>query len=72
MTDAGYTLLSACVVGKASDDYVFTRSSGKRVRDFRKNLDQSLRASRSVRIAVSRFAPNQQRATCAGLAFLKR
>jgi integrase len=36
MTDAVYTLLSACVAGKTADEYVFTRSSGKRVRDFRR------------------------------------
>jgi integrase len=36
MTEAVYTLLSACVIDKAADDYVFTRSSGKRVRDFRR------------------------------------
>ncbi len=36
MTAAVYTLLSACVIDKAADDYVFTRSSGKRVRDFRR------------------------------------
>jgi Phage integrase family/SOS response associated peptidase (SRAP) len=35
MTDAVYTLLSACAIDKAADDYVFTRASGKRVRDFR-------------------------------------
>lgn len=35
MTDAVYTLLSACVIGKKVDDYVFTRKNGNPVRDFR-------------------------------------
>jgi integrase len=36
MTDGVYTLLKACVIAKAQDDYVFTRDDGKRVRDYRK------------------------------------
>ncbi len=35
MTDSVHKLLSALVHGKASEDYVFTRSNGKPVRDFR-------------------------------------
>jgi integrase len=35
MTDAVFTLLSACVIGKTPDQFVFTRSNGKPVRDFR-------------------------------------
>ena len=35
MTEAIYTLLSACLVGKSENDFVFTRNSGKPVRDFR-------------------------------------
>jgi integrase len=35
MTDAVYTLLSACVIGKEKDDFVFTRKDGSTVRDFR-------------------------------------
>jgi integrase len=35
MTDDLYALLSACVIGKKADDYVFTRKNGKPVRDFR-------------------------------------
>jgi integrase len=35
MTSAAYSLLSTCVTGKTANDYVFTRSSGQRVRDFR-------------------------------------
>jgi integrase len=36
MTESVYTLLSACVAGKAQDAYVFTRDDGGPVRDFRK------------------------------------
>jgi integrase len=35
MTDAVYTLLSACVLGKPANAHVFTRVNGKPVRDFR-------------------------------------
>ncbi len=35
MTDAVYTLLCACSVGKDLADYVLTRENGKPVRDFR-------------------------------------
>jgi integrase len=35
MTEAVFQLLSACVVNKKAEDYLFTRSNGKRVRDFR-------------------------------------
>lgn len=35
MTDEVYKLLSACIIGKQGDDYVFTREDGKRVKDFR-------------------------------------
>ena len=35
MTDAVYTLLSACIIGKKADDFVFTRKNGKPVHDFR-------------------------------------
>lgn len=36
MTNKVYELLSACVEGKAEDDFVFTRPNGKPVKDFRK------------------------------------
>ena len=36
MTDEVLTLLTACVTGKQSDDFVFTRSDGKPVKSFRK------------------------------------
>jgi integrase len=45
MTDSIFTLLSACVHGKAADDYVFTRSSGKRVRDFRRTWESACEAA---------------------------
>jgi integrase len=35
MTDSVHKLLSALVHGKSADDYVFTRTNGKPVRDFR-------------------------------------
>jgi hypothetical protein len=35
MTREVYTLFSGCISGKAAGDYVFTRRSQKRVRDFR-------------------------------------
>lgn len=34
--DALYHLLSACVVGKANENYVLTRPGGKPIKDFRK------------------------------------
>jgi integrase len=37
MTENVFVLLQACVAGKKSDDYVFTRSNGRRVHDFRKS-----------------------------------
>ena len=36
MTQEVHTLLTACVVGKQKDDYVFTRANGKPVKDFRR------------------------------------
>ena len=36
MTEAVATLLKACIIGKQADDFVFTRSDGKPVRDFRR------------------------------------
>jgi integrase len=35
MTDSVYALLAECLIGKSAEDYVFTRSNGKPVRDFR-------------------------------------
>ena len=35
MTKAVYALLAGCISGKGTDDYVFTRADGKRVKDFR-------------------------------------
>lgn len=45
MTGAIFTLLSACVQGKTADEYVFTRSSGKRVRDFRRSWEMACEAA---------------------------
>jgi integrase len=41
MTDAVFTLLSACVIGKGPKDQVFTRKNGKPVRDFRCTWDNA-------------------------------
>ena len=35
-----YTLLAACVSGKAPDDFVFTRADGKPVLDFRERWEK--------------------------------
>jgi integrase len=37
MTQEAYLLLTECVRGKGSNDYVFTRKGGQRVRDFRES-----------------------------------
>ena len=50
MTQEVFTLLSACIVGKKPDDYVFTRPNSKPVRDFRKTWN-----SVCVRAGVGHF-----------------
>jgi integrase len=40
MTEEVYGLLTACVIGKQPDDFVFTRKDGKRVKDFRKTWEK--------------------------------
>ena len=45
MTDSVYNLLELCVEGKESDDYVFTRPDGKRVKDFRGIWDIARKAA---------------------------
>jgi integrase len=44
MTDTVFTLLSACVAGKAPADYVFTRENGEPVRDFRERWEALTRS----------------------------
>jgi len=36
LTEECFTLVQACIMGKAADDYLFTYPNGDRVRDFRK------------------------------------
>jgi len=43
MTQEVYTLMAACVSGKAKDDFVFTRKDGKQVKDFRGRWDKLLK-----------------------------
>jgi integrase len=41
MTQAIHDLFEFCIEGKASEDYLFTRPNGKRVRDFRDAWDKA-------------------------------
>jgi integrase len=45
MTDSVFALLRACVSGKAAGDFVFTRSDGRRVRDFRRTWAKASEAA---------------------------
>ena len=45
MTDSVFTLLTACVSGKAADGFVFTRPDGKRVKDFRRTWTKACEAA---------------------------
>jgi len=45
MTDAVYTLLRACVVGKAPSGFVFTRENGNQVKDFRETWAKARNAA---------------------------
>ena len=59
-------LLSQCVHGKTSDDYVFTREDGKPVRNFRGALEAACEAAR-CQACSSTISGEQQHATCEGL-----
>jgi hypothetical protein len=52
MTQDVFIFLQACVVGKSADDYVFTRSDGKPVLDFRERWD-NLAHSRMALVCCS-------------------
>jgi integrase len=45
MTNTVFALLTTCVTGKAAGDFVFTRSSGKRVKDFRTTWENACEAA---------------------------
>jgi integrase len=45
MTNTVFALLTTCVTGNAAGDFVFTRSNGKRVKDFRTTWENACEAA---------------------------
>lgn len=65
MTDAVFTLLSACVIGKTADDHVFTRSNGKPVRDFRTTWENAcVRAGVGTTLCAECSSPKKAGERC--------
>jgi integrase len=65
MTDSVYTLLSACVIGKGADDFVFTRKNGKNIRNFRAAWENAcVRAGVGTVLCVRCSTPNVSGQRC--------
>ena len=65
MTEAVYTLLSACVIGKGADDFVFTRKDGSAVRDFRTTWENAcVRAGVGTIVCARCSAPKESGQRC--------
>jgi integrase len=66
MTDSVYTLLSACVIGKGADDFVFTRKNGSPVHDFRTTWENAcVRAGVGTIVCARCSAPKVAGQRCA-------
>jgi integrase len=60
-----YTLLSACLIGKDADDFVFTRKDGSTVRDFRATWENAcVRAGVGTIICARCSAPKESGQRC--------